>query len=182
MLKIRLFLTTLLLMCSIGGHVHASCFRNCTVDENGYLLIRQFEGYSAFVYKDVVGIETIGFGHVIRPGEKIKTPLLGPAALKLLEKDVRERTAPLNKMLRVPLETCQFNAIASFSYNVGLGNLQKSTLLKRVNAGKHDDVPMQLMKWDKAGGKVYRGLVVRRETESGFYRGILCPSLNFTFF
>lgn len=148
----------------------ALCFRNCQVDQSGYSLIKTMEGYSPFVYKDSVGVATIGFGHALLPGEKIKTPLMGDAALALLQHDVSKRTAVLNTMIDVPLSPDQYDAIADLAFNIGIGNFQRSTLLKRVNAAEHQKVPPQFLLWDKAGGQVLTGLRVRRQAEAMLYK------------
>lgn len=145
------------------------CLHDCKVGSAGFILIKTAEGYSPFIYKDSVGIPTIGFGHVVRPGEKIKTPLMGPDALSLLEADIRERTQKLNLLIKVPLTSNQFDALASFAYNVGLGTFQQSSVLRRVNAEKHDQVPDRIILYDKAGGKVLKGLYIRRRAEAELY-------------
>jgi lysozyme len=154
-----------------GGYAYAedTCLHDCRVDDTGYALIKTFEGYSPFVYRDSVGVPTVGFGHALAPGERVKTPLMGPDALALLERDVAERTTRINAVVEQPLTAEQFDAVASFAYNVGLGNLERSTLLRRLNAGEHDEVPDQFLVWDKAGGREVAGLRVRREAEAKLY-------------
>jgi lysozyme len=146
-----------------------TCLHDCQVDDEGYVLIKTFEGYSPFIYKDAIGIPTVGFGHVILPGEDINTPLMGPEAFSLLQRDVNSRSGRLNALIQVPLSASQFNALASLSYNIGLGNIQRSTLLRRVNAGRHEEVPPQFLVWDRAGGKVLTGLLLRRKVEAKLY-------------
>lgn len=145
------------------------CFHDCKLDSAGFVLIKTAEGYSPFVYKDSVGIDTIGFGHVVRPGEKIKAPLMGSEAVALLDKDIQTRTEKLNKIIKVPLTINQFDALTSFAYNVGVPTLQKSTLLKKVNAEQHDQVHNQFLRYDRAGDRVIRGLRLRREAEATLY-------------
>lgn len=151
------------------GLTQDRCFKDCAVDDTGYGLIKKFEGYSPFVYNDAVGIPTIGFGHVILPGEDIDTPLMGPDALNLLKMDVSRRTGQLNSIIRVSLAYKQFDALASFGYNVGIGRLKTSTLLKKVNSGQHAAVHYQFLRYDKAGDKVLLGLKIRRESEANLY-------------
>lgn len=145
------------------------CLHDCKVGSHGFILIKTAEGYSPFIYKDSVGIPTVGFGHALRAGENIKTPLMGPDAQALLEQDIRERTKGLNVLIKVPLTSNQFDALASFSYNVGISTFQKSSVLSRVNAEKHDQVPDRLILYDKAGGKVLNGLYIRRRAEAELY-------------
>lgn len=145
------------------------CFHDCVVTEEGYGLIRTFEGYSPYVYKDAVGVPTIGFGHAIQSGEHIKVPLMGLEAQELLVHDVTARTEKLNQIIERPLAPSQFDALASFVYNVGFENLERSTLLKRVNAGEDSDVHPEFLLWDHAGGKVLKALWVRRQEEASRY-------------
>ena len=70
---------------------------------------------------------------------------------------------------------CQFDALVSFTYNVGIANLKKSTLLRKVNMNPNDEtIRDEFMKWTKAGGKVYNGLVKRRKDEADYYFGKTC--------
>jgi len=162
----RLFAALIL----IPGIAFAGCLHNCEVDGTGFSLIKTFEGYSPFIYDDVVGVRTVGFGHAVLPGETIRTPLMGPDALALLKKDVTARTGKLNHIIKVELSPYQFDAISSWCYNVGLGNVERSTLLRRMNSGKHNEVPPQFLVWDKAGGLEMTGLRVRRKAEAALYR------------
>jgi lysozyme len=75
----------------------------------------------------------------------------------------------IERLVKVPLNQNQFDALTSFVYNCGIGALQKSTLLKVLNAGKYAEVPGQLARWNKAGGKVWKGLVRRRAAEGALF-------------
>jgi hypothetical protein len=88
----------------------------------------------------------------------------------LLEKDVSRFEARVNRLVKVPLTQSQFDALVSFDFNTGA--LHSSTLLKRLNAGKHNEVPAQLMRWTKGGGKELKGLVNRRRDEAALWRSI----------
>ena len=146
-----------------------TCFKNCRLDSRGYDLIKNFEGYSPFVYKDSVGIPTIGFGHVVRAGERFTQPLIGPDAQTLLEKDVAGTERGVNALVATILQPNQFDALISFSFNLGTTTLKKSTLLKRVNAKLNDQVPPQFMRYVNAGGHKLPGLVARRRLEAQTY-------------
>jgi lysozyme len=148
-----------------------TCLKTCQVSEAGYTLIRTFEGYSPFIYKDAVGLPTIGFGHLIKPGETFKQPLMGAEADALLKSDTVGFQKAINRMVQVRLWQHHFDALASFTFNLGSGALQKSTLLKRVNQQRHAEVPAEFMKWVNAGGRVLRGLVIRRKAEAALYAG-----------
>ncbi len=151
------------------------CSSNCQVSERGYDLVRTFEGYMPFPYKDIVGIETVGYGYVLRPGDEFEYPMLPPAADELLKKAMGEFEPGINRAVAIPLSQHQFDALGSWTYNLGEGALRSSTMLKRVNAGRHDDVPAQMLRWNKArvGGVLQpvRGLTLRRKEEGLLYSG-----------
>jgi len=150
--------------------VPSPCFKNCQLSEEGYAIIRLFEGYSPFVYKDAVGLPTIGYGHLILPGETFRTPLLPADGQRLLEKDAASKVRDVSAYVAVPLNRNQFAALTSFTFNVGSGALKSSTLLKKVNANQHSEVPVQLNRWVNAGGKKkLKGLITRRLAEGELY-------------
>lgn len=163
----------LLTMVGLAAGADTLCQKNCTADDRGFGLIRDFEGYSPFTYRDIAGVPTIGFGHAIRPGEKFSEPLMGPAAETLLERDVSATVREINQLVRIPLFSCQFDALTSFTYNLGAGTLKKSPVLKLVNAGRHERVPAELLKYDKARvagiERVIPGLFNRRKSEAKLY-------------
>ena len=80
--------------------------------------------------------------------------------------------AAVRRLVKVPLNANRFDALVSFTYNCGEGNLAKSTLLKKVNAGDHKGAAAEFHKWNKGGGKVLPGLTRRRASESLLYQGI----------
>ena len=146
-----------------------ACTPKCQASDDGLALIRTFEGYMPFRYIDAAGHPTIGFGHLILPGETFDEPLMGEAAEKLLRKDVGRIEKGMARFIATTLAQHQHDALASFSFNLGVGALSKSTLLKRVNASRHDEVPEQFHRWVYAGGQKLRGLVLRRKAESIMY-------------
>lgn len=139
-------------------------------------LIKSFEGLVLKAYVDpATGGEpiTIGYGTTIYPnGKKVK---LGDVcteqqAVEYLQEDLEKFAVSVFKLLKVPVNTNQSGAIVSFAYNVGTGNLKSSTLLKKVNANPADKtIHNEFMKWNKAAGKVMKGLTRRREAESKLY-------------
>lgn len=141
----------------------------CKLSAGGLNLIKQFEGYSPYPYKDTAGLWTIGFGHLMREGEDIPVPLLGKAAEDLLRKDAGFAIKGVNRLTAVPLTSNQFSALVSFTFNLGEGSYRSSTLRKRVNAERHYDVPAQLMRWVYSGGRVTPGLERRRKIEGEVY-------------
>lgn len=148
------------------------CHQDCRLSEPGHTLVSNFEGYSPFIYKDAAGLDTIGIGHLILPGEKFKEPLLPEDAHKLLTKDATKASKAVNRRVIVVLRQPQADALISFTFNLGEGSLAKSTLLKRVNAERHAEVPAEFLKWVKAGGVTLAGLVTRRTAEATFYKSV----------
>jgi lysozyme len=134
----------------------------------GLELIRHFEGFSAEVYLDAAGLPTIGYGHLIRPGENFTT-ISRQEALELLTKDVRTSEQAVLRLINVPLQDGQFDALVSFTFNCGAGALQRSTLRRRVNRAEHYDVPPEFLKWIWAGGRKLQGLLRRRRAEADLY-------------
>lgn len=154
-----------------------TCHKDCRTSETGLQFVSHFEGYVPFVYKDQAGLDTIGIGHLILPGEKFKEPMLPDEAHALLKKDIRIAEKGVNRLVQVQIRQNQADAVISFTYNVGSGALGKSTLLKRINAERHSDVPPQFLRWNKAFDpktkkmEISEGLQVRRESEADFYKG-----------
>lgn len=145
------------------------CLRDCRVSDSGIAFLQNHEGYSPFRYRDSAGYWTIGTGHKLVAGEKFKEPLMPDAATALLRKDLSHAESAINKGVDVPLQQNQFDAVASFTFNVGGGALRSSTLLKKVNAERHNEVPPQFMRWVYAGGKKIDGLKNRRKDEAELY-------------
>jgi lysozyme len=127
-------------------------------------LIEHFEGCLLHAYRDPVGIWTIGFGHTknVKPG----TVISKQKALELLETDMQECADAILKSVKVPVTTNEICALVSFAFNVGIGALKGSTLLRKLNAGRpHQEVADEFLKWIHAGGRVLPGLVRRRKAE-----------------
>lgn len=172
--KILFQIAVVLLMILVSlaiARVAKACPPGCETSETGLALIRTFEGYMPFVYKDAVGIPTIGYGHVLLPGETFQQPLLPAQADALLKKDARKFEKAVKRRVRVSLAQHQFDALVSFTFNLGETALAKSTLLRRVNEARHSAVPDQFMRWVYAGGRKLRGLVLRRAAEAKMYAG-----------
>ena len=141
----------------------------------GVDLIKQFEGQRLTAYKCPAGIWTIGYGHTSAAGEPTVQPgmtITYQEANGILVRDLVKYENAVNRLVTVPLTQNQFDALVSFTYNVGEGALAKSTLLKKLNAGQYDAVPAELMKWTKGGGKELPGLVRRRRAECAMWRGV----------
>ena len=141
----------------------------------GVDLIKQFEGQRLTAYKCPAGIWTIGYGHTSAAGAPEVQPgmtITYQEANAILVRDLGKYEDAVDRLVKVPLTQNQFDALVSFTYNVGEGALAKSTLLKKLNAGQYDAVPAELMKWTKGGGKELPGLVRRRRAECAMWRGM----------
>jgi lysozyme len=142
------------------------------ITRKGVDLIKQFEGFEPKIYLDAAGYPTIGYGHLVRDYERewFKNGISEAAGEALLIKDVLAAEQAVLRLVKVPLTDGQFDALVSFTFNLGGGALQRSTLRRKVNREEHADVPPEFVKWVWAGGKKLRGLVRRREAEAAFYQ------------
>ena len=92
-------------------------------------------------------------------------------AEELLLEDIAKFEDHVNNNVKVPLNQNQFDAMVSWTFNLGGGNLKSSTLLKVLNGSDYTDVPNQIKRWNKANGKVLEGLIRRREAEALLFEG-----------
>ncbi|WP_043632630.1 lysozyme [Chromobacterium haemolyticum] len=137
---------------------------------NGIKLIQGFEGLRLKAYQDSVGIWTIGYGHTgpdVTPGMVITQA----QADALLARDLNRFESGVTRLVQVPLNQNQFDALVCFSFNLGLGALQGSTLLRLLNAGDYAGAAAQFPRWNKAGGKELPGLTRRRAAEQALFLG-----------
>ena len=143
--------------------------------EHGLNLLKEWEGCILHIYKDAAGLPTIGIGHLLTKEEKIGNKyangITEEEALQILAKDVVPAENAVNSHVSVQLSQNQFDALVSFTFNCGVGAFANSTLLKVLNAGNYNEVPAQLMRWTKAGGKTCDGLVTRRKNECNLWNG-----------
>ena len=130
--------------------------------------IKQFEGFSATPYYCPSVYRTIGFGHRMKVDEHWEK-LTMKEAEEVLAKDILQAEKGVQRLIRVPLNPNQFIALVSFTFNVGTGALQRSTLRQKVNRQDHEEVPEEFMKWIYGNGKILKGLIWRRITESNLY-------------
>ena len=134
-------------------------------------LIISFEGIRLQAYKCPAGVWTIGVGSTV-PAVHAGEVITKQQALARFDKDLTKFENAVDRLVKVPLTQNQFDALVSFTFNVGEGALAKSTLLKKLNAADYDAVPAELMKWTKGGGKELPGLVRRRRAEAAMWRGV----------
>ena len=135
----------------------------------GIALIKKFEGCELEAYQCSAGVWTIGYGHTKDVVEGME--ITQEQAEQMLVDELHEYESYINKYVTVALSQNQFDALVSWVYNLGPANLKSSTMLKVLNDGKYEDVPYQMKRWNKAGGKVLDGLVRRREAEALLYQG-----------
>lgn len=137
---------------------------NYKTSAKGLMILKHFEGRRLTAYQDSVGVWTIGYGTTT--GVKKGQVITESQAEDLLQKDLAKFEAGVRKLVTVPLNQNQFDALVVFAYNLGLGNLGSSTLLKLLNAKRFDLVPAQFLRWNRAGGEVLSGLTRRRKSEA----------------
>lgn len=139
------------------------------ISEEGLSIIKKFEGCELESYLCPAGVWTIGYGHTkgVKEGDKINKE----EAEYLLQEEMIEYENYINDLVEVPLQQHMFDALVSWVYNLGSGNLQSSTLLRVLNEGKYDEVPAQIRRWNKSNGQVLEGLVRRREAEAVMFMG-----------
>ena len=140
--------------------------------DKGIALIKQFEGCKLTAYQDSVGVWTIGYGWTkpvdgkpIRAGMTIKQE----TAERLLKTGMVSYESDVSRLVKVGLTQGQFDALVSFTYNLGARSLSTSTLLRKLNAGDYAGAADEFLRWNKAGGKVLNGLTRRREAERALF-------------
>jgi lysozyme len=138
-----------------------------TTSFDGKNIIKKFEGLRLTAYKCSANVDTIGYGHTggVKPGDVITQA----EAERLLDEDLKKYEAAVNAALD-GLTQNQFDALVSFTYNVGGEAFRTSTLLKTVKANPQDSaIRREFMKWINAGGKPNEGIKKRREQEANLY-------------
>lgn len=140
----------------------------------GLALIKKYEGFYSKPYLDPIGIPTIGYGATYYPN-KVKVTMKDES---LSEKEASDLLAQMLNvyenqvalLVTKPINQNQFDALVSFTYNLGATNLGKSTLLKKINKNPNDPtIREEFVKWNRAGGKVLKGLTKRRKDEAVLY-------------
>lgn len=138
------------------------------ISSTGIDLIKHFENCHLTSYLCPANIWTIGYGHT--GGDVMENIIISQEqAESLLISDLNYFEDRINS-LKLPLNQNQFDALISFTFNLGYGNLLKSTLLKKAKINVNDlTISQEFMKWNKAGGKELKGLTLRRKAESDLY-------------
>lgn len=138
-------------------------------------LIKLYEGLRLHPYRDTTGTPTIGYGATFyEDNKKVSmddSPITDERAIKLLNHHLTKFSTSVKALITKPLNENQFGALVSFAYNVGIGNLKKSTLLKKVNENPEDPtIEDEFNKFVFSKGKKLNGLVKRRQSEYDFYK------------
>lgn len=138
------------------------------ISPKGISLIKKFEGCRLTAYQDSVGVWTIGYGWTqpvdgkpIRAGMTIKPE----TAERLLKTGLVSYESDVSRLVKVGLTQGQFDALVSFTYNLGARVLSTSTLLRKLNAADYAGAADEFLRWNKAGGKEMPGLTNRRIAE-----------------
>jgi len=143
--------------------------KDMKISQEGLSLIKKFEGCELEAYKCAAGVWTIGYGST--KGVKEGDTLTEEETDNLLLHEMDEYEGYVLEAVEMPLSQHQFDAIVSWTFNLGPSNLKASTMLKVLNKGNYEDVPAQIKRWNKAGGKVLEGLIRRREAEALLFEG-----------
>lgn len=149
------------------------------VSPAGEAFIKREEALRLRAYDDGVGCQTIGWGHVIKPEDGIdcNKSISKEKAQEILNKDLREVDRALSRLIKVPVNQNQYDALASFVFNLGEDKVRDSTLFRKLNNGEYAAVDDQLNRWVYAGGKIMdgpdgkSGLVGRRRREGQLFNG-----------
>lgn len=142
-----------------------------TMSNEGLLILRHFEGLRLKAYKDPVGIWTIGYGHT---GPEVREGLVWSMsqADKALRDRLRDEFVPgVLSAIKRSMTQAQLDAMIDLAYNVGVGAFQKSTLVRKFNAGDIHGAADEFLRWDKAGGKSMLGLRRRRAADRARFLG-----------
>lgn len=146
------------------------------ISDAGLDIIKHSEGFVGHIYKDIAGLDTVGFGHLLTADDKAAGRFLHGVTLQeatdLLRVDVGSAERAVDGLVKVPLNQHQYDALVDFVFNLGRAALAGSSLLKLLNAGNYAAVPGQLLLWNKARdpktGKLVpsSGLTLRRQREA----------------
>jgi lysozyme len=138
------------------------------ISAEGIKLIKNFEGLRTKPYKCVGGYRTIGYGHLLSNDDNRESINLEEAE-KLLSLDISKAENSVQRNIKIDLTQGQFDALVSFTFNLGSAALQRSTLRHKINRHEHDQVPKEFRRWVYANGIIRAGLVKRRSIEAEIY-------------
>ena len=144
------------------------------ISSKGLDIIKKYEGFSSKPYLCPSHVPTIGYGSTYyEDGSKVKltdSPITQERATELLEALLVSFERAVDSYCTDSINQNQFDALVSFAYNCGVGNLKSSTLLRKVNVNPDNPtIKDEFLKWNKGGGKTLSGLVRRRTEEAQLY-------------
>lgn len=142
---------------------------NLKTSKSMIAVIKKFEGLRLSVYLCPAGVRTIGYGHVLSYNQYGNKPITEEQAEKYLSDDLKKFENSIKKLVKVPLSQCQFDALVSFTFNVGATNFRNSTLLKYLNNSEYSLAAEQFERWIYANGKKLDGLIARRKAEKEIF-------------
>ena len=128
-------------------------------------LLKKYEGYSEKIYICPAGYKTIGYGHVIKADEEIPETVSSDLAEELLLKDIIISISAINRLINVKLNHNQLSSLISFTFNLGSGALERSTLRQKLNRGEYQNAANEFLKWIYAKEVKLLGLIMRRAEE-----------------
>lgn len=146
-----------------------------TVGKDCTDLVKKFESFEANAYRDPGSGNqpmTIGYGTTVINGRAVKLGdvITEPVAARIMQEQLEQQYASsVRSFVKVPVTQYEFDALASFAYNVGVGNLKSSTLLRKLNSKDYVGAGNEFPRWNKAGGQVMRGLTRRRKAEQDLF-------------
>ena len=137
------------------------------ITNQGKQLIKDFEGFRKQIYHCLNGLPTIGYGHVLLRGESkwYSHGISIEEAEKLLRQDIKIVENCIGKVLKVPVNENQFDALVSLVFNIGCTAFKNSTMLRKLNNLDYDGAAREFSRWVHVNGVVSRGLVRRRQAE-----------------
>jgi lysozyme len=141
----------------------------------GLNLIKRFEGVRNRPYRCSAGLWTIGVGHLIGDGKLLPESwnriFTKEEIDALLIRDLSRFERGIRMYIKVSLRQHEFDALCSFAFNLGLGTLQRSTLRQKINKYDKEGAAKEILKYCRAGGKIIKGLQLRREAEYIMFLG-----------
>ena len=141
----------------------------------GLKLIKYFEGVRNRPYRCSAGLWTVGVGHLIGDGKSLPKAwdrtFTEEEINAFFARDILRFERGVRMYIKVPLRQSEFDALCSFSFNLGLGTLQRSTLRQKINRGDKEGAAKTLLKYCYAGGKIVKGLQIRRQAEYKMFLG-----------
>ena len=143
------------------------------INERGIETVKSFEGLSLKMYVCAGGVVSCGYGATTgsdgRPFSLDMEPVTEAVADDLLGRDLEASERWVDSLVKKPLSEIQFSALVSFTFNVGAGEFQHSTLRMKLNRGEYQNAADEFPKWRRAGGRILAGLVRRRAAERALF-------------